>query len=385
MSVFKYYGPTCTLFGYGCLSALGDEIISNGYKKALIVTDKALIKLGVAGKVCDELDKKEIPYSIYDGVKPNPTINNVNDGLAVLKKENCDFLISIGGGSAHDCAKAISILATNGGNVEDYRGADKSKVKALPLVAVNTTAGTASECTRAYVIVNEETNDKYGIKDKNALAAIAVDDHELMMGLPKGLTAGTGMDALTHAVESYISVNAFCMTSTLALSAIKLILKHLEGAALNSNEKDREAMATGQYLAGLAFGNAGCALVHSMSHQLSAIYDLPHGLCNAVLLPEVMKFNCMDQTTEAKFAELAEDIYPFECAGKNVADKALLFIDKVEGLSNRIGTKVTLTSLGVKEEDIELLAKKALKDGSYGNNPIKATKEQVMQLYRNLM
>jgi alcohol dehydrogenase len=260
-----------------------------------------------------------------------------------------------------------------------------SKKASIPLVAVNTTAGTASECTRAYVILDEETNDKYGSKDKNVMAAIAVDDHELMMGLPKGLTAGTGMDALTHAVECYTSINGYCLTSSLALSAVKLIFKHLEGAVLNPNEEDREGMAAGQYLAGLAFGNAGCGLVHSMSHQLSAIYDLPHGLCNAILLPEIMKFNCKVRTAQIQYGEIAGDLFPLECAGKDDGQKAGLFIEKVETLSDKIGTKIRLISLGVKEEDIGLLAEKALKDSSLGNNPVRPTKEQIEQLFWNML
>lgn len=385
MSTYRYYSPKFTLFGYGCLASLGDEILNNGYSRALIVTDPSLIQLGIVKKVTDCLDKVSVPYFIFDGVKPNPTVRNVESGLEFAKENKCDFVISIGGGSAHDCAKAISIVATNGGRVQDYRGADKSKNPPLPLVAINTTAGTASECTRAYVIVDEETNDKYGIRDKNALAAIAVDDHELMMGLPKGLTAGTGMDALTHAVEAYTSINGFCLTSSLALSAIKLVFKHLENAALQPDEESREGMATAQYLAGLAFGNAGCGLVHSMSHQLSAIYDLPHGLCNAIILPEVIKFNCDDETAKSKYAELAADLFPLACINKDEKERANLFVSKVEELSGKIGTKVPLTSLGVKEEDISLLAEKTLKDGSLPNNPVQPTKEQIEQLFRNLL
>lgn len=385
MSTYRYFSPKCTLFGYGCLASLGEEIQNNGYKRALIVTDKSLIELGLVKKVTDVLDKASIPYNIFDGVKPNPTIRNVESGLAILKENNCDFLISIGGGSAHDCAKAICVVATSGGRVQDYRGINKSIKTPLPLVAINTTAGTASECTRAYVIVDEETNEKYGNRDNNVMAAIAVDDHELMMGLPRGLTAGTGMDALTHAVEAYTSKVGFCITSALGLSAIKLVFRHLENAALRPDETSREAMATAQYLAGLSFGNASCGLVHSMSHQLSAIYDLPHGLCNAIILPEVVKFNCSDKKAEKQYAELAEDLFPLGCADKDIAQKAGLFIEKIIELSGKIGTRVPLSTLGVKEEDISLLADKTLKDGSLPNNPVQPTKEEVEQLFRNLL
>ncbi len=385
MSSYKYYAPKCTLFGYGCLEVLGKEMISNGYSRALVVTDTSLIQMGIAGKVFKVLEESSIPYFIFDGVKPNPTVRNVENGLVIAKENQCDFVVSIGGGSAHDCAKAICILATNGGKIQDYKGMDMSKQPPLPLVAVNTTAGTASECTRAYVILDEETNEKYGIRDKNVMAAIAVDDHELMMGLPKGLTAGTGMDALTHAVEAYTSKNGFCITSTLAVGAIKLIFKSLEAAVLSPNEDNREIMATAQYLAGLSFGNGGVGMVHSMSHQLSAIYDLPHGLCNAILLPEVIKFNCLNERAEQKYAELLEELFPLEAIDKDVKAKAALFVQKVEELSQRIGTRVPLSSLGVKEEDLGLLAEKTLKDGSLPNNPVQPSKEQIESLFRNLL
>ena len=385
MSVFKYYSPKCTLFGYECLTGLGDEIKTIGVKKGLIVTDKSLVELGIVAKVIETLDNSGIKHFIFDGVKPNPTVSNVKSGLQAQKDNNCDFLISVGGGSAHDCAKAICILATNGGEISDYKGMDKSTVMPLPLVAVNTTAGTASECTRAYVIVEEETNNKYGARDKNIIPAISVDDHALMMGLPKGLTAGTGMDALTHAVECYVSVNVFCLTASLALAAIKLVFSNLEEAVTASTEKSREGMAAGQYLAGLAFGNSGCGMVHSMSHQLSAVYDLPHGLCNAILLPEVLKFNCGSEVAMVQLAALADDIFTAECRELSTPQKAELFIKKVEKLSDAIGTSKGLASLGVKPEDIPVLAEKALLDGSLGNNPVKPTKEQVMSIYKILL
>lgn len=385
MSTYRYFSPKCTLFGYGCLASLGEEILNNGYKRSLIVTDKSLIELGLVKKLTDVLDKVAIPYHVFDGVKPNPTIRNVESGLAILKDNNCDFVISIGGGSAHDCAKAICVVATSGGRIQDYRGVNKSIKPPLPLVAINTTAGTASECTRAYVIVDEETNEKYGNRDNNVMAAIAVDDHELMMGLPKSLTAGTGMDALTHAVEAYTSKSGFCITSALGLSAIKLVFKHLKNASLQPDEASREGMATAQYLAGLSFGNSSCGLVHSMSHQLSAIYDLPHGLCNAIILPEVIKFNCNDKKAEKQYAELTEDLFPLECVDKDIAQRASLFIEKVKNLSSSIGTLIPLSSIGVKEEDISLLADKTLKDSSLPNNPVQPTKDQIEQLFRNLL
>lgn len=385
MSIFQYFVPGRTLFGYGCLAGIGPEIRAGGYKKALIVTDPSLVELGIVGKVTDVLKEYGIGFSLYTGVKPNPDLGDVEKGLALVKEEGCDFLISVGGGSAHDCAKAVGIVAANGGSVLDYRGVDKSTRPSLPLVAVNTTAGTASECTRAYVIVNENTNEKFGIKDRHALPALAVDDHSLMMDLPKGLTAGTGMDALTHAIEAYTSKNGFLLTCSLALEAIRLVFGHLEDAVLRPDEAAREGMAAGQYLAGLAFGNAGCGLVHSMSHQLSAVYGLPHGLCNGILLPEVMRFNCGSDKARQQYGEIAEVIFPLECQGKNREEKAGILIEKVETLSEKVGTRVPLKEIGVKEEDLELLADKALEDGSLGNNRIQPSKEQVKKIYETLM
>lgn len=385
MSIFQYFVPGRTLFGYGCLAGIGPEIQANGYKKALIVTDPSLVELGIVKKVTDVLEEYSINFALYSGVKPNPDLGDVEKGLALVKEESCDFLISVGGGSAHDCAKAVGIVAANGGSVLDYRGVDKSSRPSLPVVAVNTTAGTASECTRAYVIVNEETSEKFGIKDRHALPVLAVDDHSLMMDLPKGLTAGTGMDALTHAIEAYTSVNGFLLTCSLALEAVRLIFKHLEVAVLCPDQASREGMAAGQYLAGLAFGNAGCGLVHSMSHQLSAVYGLPHGLCNGILLPEVMRFNCGSDKARQQYGEIGEAIFPLECHGKTEEEKAEILIRQVENLSEKVGTRVPLKEIGVKKEDLGLLARKALQDGSLGNNRVLPSAEQVERIYDVLM
>lgn len=385
MSIYKFFAPGCSLFGYGCLKGLGKELTGRGYKKALIVTDRSLVRLGIVKQVSDVLKQVGISHGMYDGVKPNPTTGNVDSGLKVLKRESCDFVLSIGGGSAHDCAKAIAILATNGGSIVDYRGADQSRELPLPLVAINTTAGTASETTRAYVIVDENTGEKFGSKDKHVIPAVAVDDHQLMMGLGGGLTAGTGMDALTHAVEAYTSVNGFLITSELALAAIRLVFKSLAQAVLSPDEESREGMAVGQYLAGLAFGNAGCGLVHSMSHQLSAVYDLPHGLCNAIILPTVCRFNCGDETAMKKYAQIGEAVFPVNMKGKSEEEKAEFFIAEIEKLSARIGTDCPLASLHVEKTAIPLLAEKTLEDGSLGNNPIQPSKEQIEALFAALM
>ncbi len=385
MSIYKYYSPKFSLFGYGVISVLGEEIASKGLKKGIIITDKFLCKNGLVAKITDVFDTAKIDYCIFDEVKPNPTITNVKSGLAMLQKENCDFIVSIGGGSAHDCAKAISIIATNGGEVSDYKGLNKSTIAPMPLVAVNTTAGTASECTAAYVIVDEETNSKFGIKDVNVFPIIAVDDHSLMMELPKSLTSSTGMDALTHAIESLSSINSYLLTFELGLSAIRLIFENLSEATMEATEKSREAMATAQYMAGLSFSNSGCGLVHSISHQLSAIYDLPHGLCNAILLPECMKFLRQDEKIAQRYAKIADVVFAKETANMSFDVKVNYLIERVNLLSETIGTKVKLGSLGVSSEDFDLLAEKTLVDGSFGNNILKPNKEEIIQIIKNLM
>lgn len=380
MGINKYQTPAMSIFGYESIKMLGEELKEREYKKALIVTDKGICEIGVADKLTAVMDQIGLDYVIYNKVKPNPTTTNVYDGIEELKKNNCDCVITIGGGSAHDCGKAISIVAENGGKVQDYIGLNQAKKKGVDIIAINTTAGTGSECTQAYVISDEESHSKYGIRDKYAQATIAVDDYEIMMGLPKSLTAGTGMDALTHAVECLVSVNSFLLTDELALSAIKLVFQHLENAVNNPKSLEaREGMAVAQYLAGLAFGNGGVGLVHSMSHQLSAVYDLPHGLSNAILLPEVMKFN--KKASTAKLAQMGRLLVPVQKEEITDEELADIAIAKIEELSQAVGTKIGLASLGVKRSDFKLLAEKTLMDGSIRNTPVKPTIEEVIEIY----
>lgn len=384
MSCNTFLSPKCAFFGFDCLSQVGKEIKSLGVRKGLIVTDPSIVELGIEKKVEKMLEDEGLSFSLFAGVKPNPTVKNVEDGLKELKNSECDFLISIGGGSAHDCAKSISIVATNGGEITDYKGANKSKVPPLPLVAINTTAGTASEYTAAYVIVDEKTGTKYGSRDKNVISAIAVDDWSLMMTLPKKITAGTGMDALTHAIEAFSSVNGFEMTRALGLAAIREVFRFLPKAVNAPDEESRGGMAVAQYLAGMAFGNAGCGLVHSMSHQLSAVYDLPHGLSNAILLPVVMEFNCSREGA-MRYAEIARNVFPFEADLNDDYQAAAVLIKNVRKLSKEIGIPDNFSSLGVKKEDIPLLAEKAMQDGSLHNNIVQPTCSQIEDLYRRLI
>ncbi|MEY4562367.1 MAG: hypothetical protein RLZZ618_1644, partial [Pseudomonadota bacterium] len=275
------------IMGAGCLPDAMTIIKQRGYKHVLIVTDAPLTAMGVTEKVSALLREREIEVSVFDGVQPNPTVSNVEAGLAVLKEKGADCIVSVGGGSPHDCAKVIAILATNGGKVMDYRGLNKVKVAPLALVAINTTAGTASELTQFAVITEETRHLKMSIVDRRVAPLLSVNDAELMRGMPASLTAATGMDALTHAVEAYVSVMATPVTDACALHAMKLIGQYLPRAVSNGKEdlEAREQMAGAQFLAGMAFNNALLGYVHAMAHQLGGQYNLPHGVCNALLLP----------------------------------------------------------------------------------------------------
>ena len=289
---FKFFMPQQSLMGPGAISEAGLEIKSLGFEKALIVTDEVLCNIGLVKNLTKVLEENGVKYAIYNKTKPNPTVTNVNKGLEMLKAEGCDFVISFGGGSPHDCAKGIALVAANGGKIEDYEGINKSSKPQLPLIAINTTAGTASEMTIFCIITNEETRIKMAIVDKHVNPMIAVNDPELMTAMPKGLTAATGMDALTHAVEAYVSKAATPITDACALQAVKLISNHLRTAVENGASLEaRDKMAYAEFLAGMAFNNASLGYVHAMAHQLGGFYDLPHGVCNAVLLPHVQEYN----------------------------------------------------------------------------------------------
>ena len=379
----RIYWPAVTLIGPGCVKEIGTDIKDLGLKKALVVTDNVLVKIGVVKKVTDVLDASGVSYVVVDDIQPNPTMKNVNDGLNVYKAENCDFIISIGGGSPQDAGKAVGILVTNGGEIKDYEGINKSKKKSVPIIAINTTAGTASEVTINYVITNEETHIKMVMVDKNSLASIAVSDPELMTGKPADLTAATGMDALTHAIEAYVSSGAYELTDVLALEAVKLIKESLEDAVKDGNNIEaRSKMAYASYIAGMSFNNAGLGYVHSMAHQLGGFYNLPHGVCNAILLPHVEKFNAAN--TGDKLRKIAE-IFGENVEGLSVEEANAKAIEAIMKLSERVGIPKGLKELGVKEEDFRVMAENALKDACAGTNPRNITLEETIALYKEAL
>ena len=379
----RIYWPAVTLIGPGCVKEIGGDIKDLGLKKALVVTDNVLVKIGVVKKVTDVLDESVINYVVADDIQPNPTMKNINDGLNTYKSQNCDFIISIGGGSPQDAGKAIGILATNGGEIKDYEGINMTKHRSVPIIAINTTAGTASEVTINYVITNEDTHIKMVMVDKNCLASIAVSDPELMTGKPADLTAATGMDALTHAIEAYVSTGAYELTDVLALEAVKLIGESLEDAVKDGNNIEaRSKMAYASYIAGMSFNNAGLGYVHSMAHQLGGFYNLPHGVCNAILLPHVEKFNSAN--TGDKLRKVAE-ILGENVEGLSVEEANAKAIEAIMKLSERVGIPKGLKELGVKEEDFKVMAENALKDVCAGTNPREVTLEDTIALYKEAL
>lgn len=380
---YKFFMPAISLMGADCLKDAGDQVGELGFKKALIVTDKVLGQIGIVKKVTDVLDNKNIEYAIYDETKPNPTVRNVNDGLALLKEKECDFVISLGGGSAHDCAKGIALLATNGGEIKDYEGVDKSKKPQLPMVGINTTAGTGSEMTLFAIITDEERHIKMALVDKHLTPIIAVNEPMLMLAMPKSLTAATGMDALTHAVEAYVSTAATPITDACAEKAIELISNYLVNAVENGEDVEaRDMMAYAEYLAGMAFNNASLGYVHAMAHQLGGFYNLPHGVCNAILLPHVQEYN--KATSASRLAKIAK-IMGGNIEGLTDEQGADLCIDMIKSLSQTIGIPEGLGVLGVKESDFETLATNALNDACSLTNPRKGNLEEVIAIFKEAM
>lgn len=371
-----FYIPSLNLMGAGCLADAVKTIESHGFQKALIVTDGVLNKMGAVNKLTTLLDEAQVAAVVYDETKPNPTIENVNDGLALLKEHSCDCVISFGGGSPHDCAKGIALLATNGGEIKDYEGVDVSKKPQLPLIAINTTAGTASEMTRFCIITDEARHIKMAIVDKNVTPIVSVNDPELMLAKPASLTAATGMDALTHAIEAYVSIAATPVTDASAIKAIEMIQANLREAVANGdNLEARDNMAYAQFMAGMAFNNASLGYVHAIAHQLGGFYDLPHGVCNAVLLPHVQQYNA--QVAPARLADVARAM-GVDTTGMSDEQAADAGLDAIRQLSKDVSIPAGLEELGVKRDDFDVLAENALKDACGFTNPKQATHDEII-------
>jgi alcohol dehydrogenase len=354
-----------------------------GFKKALVVTDQFLNQSGIAGKVLAELESIQLDYVVFDDVKPNPTIENVYAGHDVLQTNQCDFIISVGGGSPQDAAKAIGLYATNGGDLIDYEGVGKTKNKSLPIVAVNTTAGTSSEFTINYVITDTAREVKMVMVDKNSLVTISVNDPELMVDKPAALTAATGMDALTHAIEAIVTPGAYAVTDATALAAVELVFNYLPRAVKNGHDFEaREQMTYVMFLGGIAFNNAGLGFVHAMAHQLGGVYDLPHGVCNAMLLPIVERENA--KRDPRKFRAIAKAA-GISVEGKTDEQCADEVIEAIKSLAKEVGIPARLSELGVTEVDLNKLADNALKDACAPGNPFLPTKEETIAMFEEIL
>ena len=382
--VFGFFIPTVTLMGIGAHKEIGNQIRTLGVQKPLIVTDKGITDAGITEKIVNMVKEDiGVTCTVFDETVPNPTDKNVHDGLEVYKSHGCDSIISLGGGSPHDCAKGIGIVATNGGKINDYEGVDRSKNSMPPFIAINTTAGTASEMTRFCIITDMSRKVKMAIVDWRATPTVAINDPLLMAGMPPALTAATGMDALTHAVEAYVSTTPTPVTDACALQAITLVADNLRAAVANGADMAaRDKMAYAEYLAGMAFNSAGLGHVHAMAHQLGGFYDLPHGVCNAILLPHVSRFNLIAKMD--RFGDIAEAMGE-NVDGLSARAAAEVALDAIKTLSRDVGIPGGLTELGVKEEDLEIMAENAQKDACGLTNPRRPTLEDVVQIYKNAL
>lgn len=377
--------PGRTIYGVGASHHVAEAITLLGGKKPLIVTDKGIVRVGIVKRITDQLDAENIAYAIFDEVVPNPRDTNVVDGVEFFKSNNCDSLITLGGGSSHDCGKGIGLVVLNGGSIQDYEGIDRSSKPFLPYVAVNTTSGTGAELTRFAIIADTLRHVKMAIIDWHVTAGIAINDPLLMVSMSPDLTAATGMDALTHAVEAFVSVAATPTTDASAIEAFKLVFKHLRRAVANGQDLTaREGMCHAEYLAGVAFNNASLGYVHAMAHQLGGFYDLPHGECNAVLLPHVSRFNliaCVD-----RFAEMA-DHFGENVSGLSKRDAADVALRAITRLSTDIGIPTNLVDLGkrygkdVRATDIPVMTRNAQKDVCGLTNPRRATDEEIAAIF----
>ncbi len=372
-------------FGPGARRELPEVINRLGKTKALVVTDPGLIKFGVAKMVTDVLDEAGVKYEIFSQVKPNPTVSNVQDGIEAYKKAEADFIIAIGGGSAIDTAKGIGIVINNPefSDIVSLEGCAPTRHKSVPIVALPTTAGTAAETTINYVIIDEAKQKKMVCVDPNDIPAVAIIDAELMYSLPKGLTAATGMDALTHAIEGYITKGAWSMSDMFEIEAIRMISRHLPIAVEQpDNAEARNGMAVAQYIAGMAFSNVGLGLVHGMAHPLGSLFDVPHGVANALLLPTIMEYNmpaCMD-----KYPDIARAM-GVDTAGMSREEASRAAVEAVKALAIKVGIPQHMSELGITESDITRLAQQAIDDVCTPGNPREVSLTDIETLYRKVL
>ncbi len=369
--------------GKGAIAAIADEIKARAFKKAFVCSDPDLIKFGVTKKVTDILDNANIEYSIFDKIKANPTIENVKAGVEEFKASGADCIVAIGGGSSMDTAKAVGIIIKNPefGDVVSLEGVADTKNKCVPIIAVPTTAGTAAEVTINYVITDTEKNRKMVCVDVHDIPVVAVVDPDMMSSMPKGLTASTGMDALTHAIEGYITKGAWELSDMFHIKAIEIIAKSLRGAVENTPE-GREGMALGQYMAGMGFSNVGLGIVHSMAHPLGALYDTPHGIANAIILPAVMEYNASE--TGEKYREIARVMGVCGVDDMSLEDARKAAVDAVRQLGTDVGIPANLKDI-VKAEDIDFLAQSAFDDACRPGNPRDTSVEEIKAIYLSLM
>ncbi len=369
--------------GSGAVNAVVDEIKNRGFKKAFVASDPGLVKFGVSAKVTDLLDKASIPYTLYSDIKANPTIENVQHGVKAFKESGADCIVAIGGGSSMDTSKAIGIIVTNPefSDVRSLEGVAPTKNPCVPIIAVPTTAGTAAEVTINYVITDTEKKRKFVCVDAHDIPVVAVVDPDMMNSMPAALTAATGMDALTHAIEGYITKGAWELSDMFHIKAIEIIARSLRGAVKNEKE-GREGMALGQYVAGMGFSNVGLGVDHSMAHTLSAYYDTPHGKACAILLPTVMAYNA--ECTGTKYRDIAKAMGVEGTENMTQEEYRKAAVDAVRKLSEDVGIPTTLKGI-VKEEDIENLAKDAYADACRPGNPRETSVEDIKELYRSLL
>ncbi|WP_054199281.1 lactaldehyde reductase [Clostridium baratii] len=369
--------------GAGAIKEIVTEVKGRGFKKAFLCSDPDLVKFGVTGKVTSILDEANLSYELYSNIKANPTIENVQSGVEAYKESGADYIIAVGGGSSMDTAKAIGIIINNKEfeDVVSLEGVAPTKNKCVPIIAVPTTAGTAAEITINYVITDVQKNRKFVCVDTHDIPVVAIIDPEMMQSMPKGLTAATGMDALTHAIEGYVTGAAWEMTDMFHLKAIELISKHLRGAVENTPE-GREGMALGQYIAGMGFSNVGLGIVHSMAHSLGAVYDTPHGVANAIILPTVMEYNADETADKYKYIAAAMGVENTE--NMTVEEYRKAAVDAVKKLSEDVGIPANLKDI-VKKEDIRFLAESAYNDACRPGNPKETSVEDIISLYESLM